>query len=105
MSVLFYLEGLWGGAGSIIIRTQFVFKYTCILGASVVAQRVKCLPAVGDPGSIPGSGRSPGEGHGNPTPVFLLEESHGWRRLVGYIYSPWRRRELDTTEQLHYTCI
>ena len=25
----------------------------------------------GDPGSIPGSGRSPGEGIGYPTPVFL----------------------------------
>ena len=24
-----------------------------------------------DPGSIPGLGRSPGEGNGNPTPVFL----------------------------------
>ena len=33
---------------------------------------------VGDPGSIPGSGRSPGEGN-----VFLPGESHGWRRLVG----------------------
>ena len=25
----------------------------------------------GDPGSIPGLGRSAGEGHGNPIPVFL----------------------------------
>ena len=31
----------------------------------------------GDPGSIPGSGRSPGEGNGNPTPVFLPGKSHG----------------------------
>ena len=29
----------------------------------------------GDPGSISGLGRSPGEGHGNP--VFLLGELHG----------------------------
>ena len=35
-----------------------------------------------DPCSIPGSGRSPGEGHGNPTPVFLPGESHGRRSLV-----------------------
>ena len=28
----------------------------------------------GDPGSIPGSGRSPGEGNGNPLPVFLSGE-------------------------------
>ena len=28
-------------------------------------------------GSIPGSGRSPGEGHGNPFRVLLPGESHG----------------------------
>ena len=39
----------------------------------------------GDLGLIPGLGRSPGEGHGNPTPVFLPGESHEWRSLVGYI--------------------
>ena len=32
-------------------------------------------------------------------PVFLPGESHGWRSLIGY--SPWGRKELDTTEQLH----
>ena len=30
---------------------------------------------VGDPGSIPGSGRSPGEGNGNPLQYFCLENS------------------------------
>ena len=50
----------------------------------------------GDPGSIPGSGRSPGEGNGKPTPVFLPGESHGWRSLVGY--SPRSRKESDMTE-------
>ena len=30
---------------------------------------------VGDLGSIPGLGRSPGGGHGNPTPTFLPGES------------------------------
>ena len=34
--------------------------------------------------SIPGSGRSPGGGHGNPTPVFLPGWSHGQRSPVGY---------------------
>ena len=33
-----------------------------------------------------------------PTPVFLPGEFHGQRSLVGY--SPWSRKELDTTEQL-----
>ena len=53
----------------------------------------------GDPGSIPGSERSPGEGNGNPLQDSCLEISHGRRSLVGY--SPWGRKELDTTERLH----
>ena len=31
-----------------------------------------------------------------PTPVFLPEEFHGQRSLVGY--SPWDHKKLDTTE-------
>ena len=50
----------------------------------------------GDPGSIPGLGRSPGEGNGHP--VFWLGESHGQRSLKGC--SQWGCKELDTTEQL-----
>ena len=48
-------------------------------------------------GSIPGSGRSPGEGHGNP----WTGESHGQRSLGGY--SPWGpkrvRHNLATKQQ------
>ena len=33
-----------------------------------------------------------------PTPVFLPGESHGQRSLAGY--SPWGRKESDTTERL-----
>ena len=36
-----------------------------------------------------------------PTPVFLPEKSYGWRSLAGY--SPWGRKELDTTERLHFS--
>ena len=36
-----------------------------------------------------------------PTPVFLPEEFHGQRSLVGY--SRWDRKELDTTECLTHT--
>ena len=32
------------------------------------------------------------------TPVLLPEEAHGQRNLAGY--SPWDRKELDTTERL-----
>ena len=34
-----------------------------------------------------------------PTPVFLPGKSHGWCSLVDY--SPWGRKESDTTERLH----
>ena len=54
----------------------------------------------GDLGSIPGSGRSPGEGNGNPLQYSCLEKSHGGRGLVGY--SPWGRKESDTIERLHF---
>ena len=53
----------------------------------------------GDLGSIPGSGRFPGEGS-EPTPVLLPGEFYGQRSLAGY--SPWGHKELDMTEQLHF---
>ena len=68
--------------------------------ASLVAQIVKNLPAntgdMRDMGSIPGLGRSPGGGHGNPLQNSCLKNPHGEKSLVGY--SPWGHKELDTTE-------
>ena len=58
---------------------------------------------VGDPGSIPGSGRSSGEVKWPPTPVLLPGKSHGQRSPVGY--SPWGHKESDTTERLHFTSV
>ena len=37
-----------------------------------------------DEGLIPGLGRFPGGGYGQPTAVFLPGESHGQRSLAGY---------------------
>ena len=48
----------------------------------------------GDPGSIPGWGRSHGEGN-ETIPVSLPGESHGQRSLLGY--GPWGHKESDTT--------
>ena len=50
---------------------------------------------VGDLGLIPGLGRSPGEGHGNPLHYACLENPHGQRSLAAY--SPWGHKESDTT--------
>ena len=46
--------------------------------------------------SIPGSGRSPREGNGNPLQYSWLENPQGQRSLVGY--SPWGHKESDMTE-------
>ena len=54
----------------------------------------------GDASSIPGSGRSPGEGNGLPTPGLLPGELRGQRSLAGSIQSVGRK-ELDTTERTH----
>ena len=54
--------------------------------ASLVAQMLKNMPAsAGDPASIPGSGRSPGEGNGNSLQYSCLENSMdrgAWRATV-----------------------
>ena len=47
----------------------------------------------GDLGSIPGLGRSPGEGKGYPLQYSDLENSMN--------YIPWGHKESDTTEQLN----
>ena len=48
-----------------------------------------------DMGSISVS-EDPLEEAGQPTPVFWPGESQGQRSLAGY--SPWGRKEMDTTE-------
>ena len=54
----------------------------------------------GDPGSIPGLGRSSGEGKWQRTSILLPGKSHGWRSMVGY--SPWDHKESETKERLHF---
>ena len=51
-----------------------------------------------DLGSIPGLGRSPGGGHGNPLQCFCLENPHEQRNLAGC--SLRGCKESDMTEQL-----
>ena len=52
----------------------------------------------GDLSSIPGSGRFPGEGNGNPLQYCCLENP-----MDGGAWCPWGRKELDVNEQLHFT--
>ena len=69
-------------------------------GATPGGSEVKAAASnAGDPGSIPGSGRSPGEGNGKPLQYSCLENPMDGEALVGY--SPRSRKESDTIEQLH----
>ena len=72
---------------------------------SQVVLVVEDLPAnvgnSGGMGSIPGLGRSPAGGHGNPLQYSCLENPCGQRSLAGF--SPWGRKESDTAERLHFS--
>ena len=46
--------------------------------------RASQVALVGDANSIPGTGRSPGGGHGNPLQYSCLGNHHGQRSLTGY---------------------
>ena len=54
------------------------------------------------PGFNPWVGKIPWRRKWQPTPVLSPGNFHGWRSLVGY--SPWGRKESDTSEQLHLHC-
>ena len=77
-------------------KLDILITYLDFPGVSVVKNP---SANAGDLGLIPGSGRSPGEENGNPLQYSGLENPMD-RSLVGY--SPWGRKELDTTEQLHF---
>ena len=74
--------------------------YICldITRVSLLAQMVKNPTAMWETWSIPGLGRSPGGGHGNPLQYSCLKNPHGRRILGGY--SPQSCKETDLTEQL-----
>ena len=73
-------------------KSEFIsLFYHLIRGFPSGSDGKDSVPSVGDLGSIPGSGRSPGEGKLELcTPAFLPGKAHGQRSLAGY--SPWGRR-------------
>ena len=70
-----------------------------IFRASLVAQTLKCLPAMRETWVRSLGREDPLEKEWQTIPVLLPGKFHGWRSLVGY--SPWDCKELDMTEQLH----
>ena len=74
---------------NIFVGIKIIVACSTFTRASQVALVVKNLPAkageVRDAGSIPGSGRSPREGHGNPLWYFCLEnpmDREAWWAIV-----------------------
>ena len=67
--------------------------------ASLMAQRLKRLPAMQETWVRSLDWEDPLEKEMQPSPVFLPGESHGWRSLVDY--SPRGRKELYMTERLN----
>ena len=88
------------------IELGLVIYFTCgnnihvIYKEPLVAQTVKSLPAVWETRVQSLCQEIPWRRKWQPTPVFLPGESHGQRNLAGY--SPWGRKESDTTERLHF---
>ena len=68
-----------------------IFSGTFLVAETVIASAYN----EGDPGSIPESGRSLGDGNGNPLQYSCLENTMD--------AGPWGRKRSDTTERLHLT--
>ena len=72
-------------------KSQLSFFNFFLLYGSIVAVPACSAGAAGDMGSVPGSGRSPGRGHGNPLQYSCLEDPMdrgAWRGN-----SPWGPKE------------
>ena len=83
--------------GSQRVRHDFTFTFTLIFPSG--SDGKVSVYNEEDLGSIPGSGRSPGEGNGNPLQYSCLENTMG--RGTWLAYSSWGCKESDMTEGLH----
>ena len=111
-------QSLWRGHNEKIKPSSLLFKRNYLLkcshmGSKSLQIRVKGFPGgsdgkesawnVGDPGSIPGSGRSPGEENGYPLQYSCLENSMDrgawhWSALIifhSHLKLHWKRSQRD----------
>ena len=88
-----------------------IFHIVCVcVGASRLVLVVKNPPAnagkLEDPGSLPGSGRSPWGGHGNPLQYSCLEnpmEGGAWKAIVHRVAKSrtWQHTHTHTHTHTH----
>ena len=77
---------------TIILTRLIIYNYICGLPGGSVAKEFTCNAA--DPGLIPGWGKSPGEGHGNPRLYSCLEnpmDRGAWWATVHGVTKSWTR--------------
>ena len=86
-------RGAWWAAVHRVTQSWTRLKW---LSMQSHMQESACEP--GEPSSVPGLGRSPGEGNGNPLQFSYLE--HSMDKGAWQAYSPWGHKESHTTEQL-----
>ena len=105
----------------VYISGRTFYHYDAIVGSmlvlyGIISSNISLLPnyafpgvsdsketacSAGDPGLIPGLGRSAGERNSNPLQYSCLEKSHEQRSLAGH--SPWGHKESDMTTTLHFS--
>ena len=81
-----------------VVYHKLVINFFLDLGFSSGSNGKESACNVGDPGLIPGSGRSPGEGNGNPLQDSCLENSMD----RGAWWATVHEKESNTTEILHF---
>ena len=87
-------------------HVSFCVKFTInslgFPGGSVVKNPSTNAGDIGDVHSIPGSGRSPGDGNGNPVQYSCLENPRdrgAWRAAVHGVTKHWTRLSTHTTRE------
>ena len=88
----------WSGRAQSSLSSRQSYELAALLSGS---DGQESAWNAGDLGSISGSGRSPGEGNGNPLQYSCLENPHGQRSLVEY--SSWGCKESDRTERITFS--
>ena len=94
LSVLFEIFFSFEESWSSILHNVLQSAFEDFLGGTLVKNLPASAGDVRDTGSIPGLGRSPGEGHDNPLQYSCLENSmdrRSWGAIVYGIKKSWTR--------------
>ena len=93
-------RGAWRAAVYGVAQSRARLKWLII-----IMSHKESTCSAGDPGSIPESGRSPGEGNGNPFQYSCLENSRGawWAPVHGVTKSLTQLGDLHTYVRKVYT--